>query len=227
MPFTDDPDRLSAIGEQQAADLGRWWARQGISFDEVISGTMERQVRTAEIAGAAMREAGLPYPELKSTPAWNEFDAEGVVKRVLPALAESDATFAALAAAFETNRNSPDQNRHFQRMFEAVMSRWGLDEAGVEGVEPWSAFRARISGALRAIIDDDGTNRRILVVTSGGPIGVAVQTILDAPAKAAVSLIWRIRNCSVSEVLFTRDRASIDSFNLTAHLSRPDLITFR
>lgn len=226
-PFTADPDRLSAIGQQQAAELGRWWGRQGTVFDEVFSGTLERQVHTAAIAAAAARAAGLAWPEHETSPLWNEFDAEGVVKRVVPALAEHDSGFASLVEEFESHRNGPEKNRHVQRMFEAAMSRWTAGEITVDGVEAWGAFHARVGRALRAILDGDGGNRRILVVTSGGPIGVAVQTVLEAPKKAALTLIWRVRNCSVTEILFTRNRVSLDSFNYTAHLNRPELLTFR
>ena len=40
-------DQLSALGEQQAAALGRWFHDNGIGFDLVISGGLERQRSTA------------------------------------------------------------------------------------------------------------------------------------------------------------------------------------
>jgi hypothetical protein len=51
-----------------------------------------------------------------------------------------------------------------------------------------------------------------------------VQTVLKAPENMAIELNWRIRNCSLTEFLFTRGRTSLDVFNATPHLSD---VTFR
>ncbi len=48
------------------------------------------------------------------------------------------------------------------------------------------------------------------VFTSAGPIGVMLQTVLCAPEQIAIELHWRIRNCSMTELVFTRDRVSLD-----------------
>jgi len=226
-PFTGEPDELSPIGRRQAEILGGWWARQGVAFDEIISGTLERQRQTAATAIAAAREAGMECPALQTVPAWNEFDAEGVLKLVVPALADREPGFRSLVAAFERNRGHPEQNRYFQRMFEAAMSRWSDGRVSIGGIEPWSAFRQRVRGALKDILDGDRGSRRVLVVTSGGPIGISIQTILEAPERTALTLNWRVRNCSITEVLFNRDRVSLDCFNALPHLSNPELVTFR
>jgi broad specificity phosphatase PhoE len=62
------------------------------------------------------------------------------------------------------------------------------------------------------------------VFTSAGPIGVAVQTVLGAKDPIAMELNWRIRNCSLTEFVFTRSRISLDAFNATPHLRE---VTFR
>jgi hypothetical protein len=40
----------------------------------------------------------------------------------------------------------------------------------------------------------------------------------------AMELNWRIRNCSLTELIFTRSRVSLDVFNATPHLEE---VTFR
>src|SRR5947207_3799319 len=70
-PFEKKSDQLSKIGEQQARALGQYWLRQGVSFDEVYSGTLVRQRRTAQIVGLSFAEAGEAWPQLQSSPELN------------------------------------------------------------------------------------------------------------------------------------------------------------
>ena len=53
-----------------------------------------------------------------------------------------------------------------------------------------------------------------------------VQTALGAPARSFLDVNWRVRNCSISEFVFSRDRLSLDSFNTLPHLD-PALHTYR
>jgi broad specificity phosphatase PhoE len=225
--FEKDSDRLSATGEDQARELGKFWLRRGLSFSEVYSGALVRQRRTAEIVGGTYIEAGLTWPEIQTTPELNEYDSEGILNRLVPAIAERDAKFRELLAAFETHRNSPERNRHFQKMFEVVTSSWLKGELEVEGVESWDSFSSRVRGALKRIVKAEGSGRNVAVFTSGGVIGLAVQTALDAPLQKALEINWRIKNCSLTEFIFSRDRLSLDSFNSIPHLDEPSLQTFR
>jgi hypothetical protein len=54
-----------------------------------------------------------------------------------------------------------------------------------------------------------------------------VQTALNAPDRAFLDVNWRVRNCSVSEFVFSADRLSLDSFNALPHLTDERLRTFR
>jgi len=225
--FEKDSDQLSPLGEEQARTLARFWIRQGVNFDEVYSGALVRQRRTAEIAGECFVQSGLDWPELQSTPEFNEYDSVGIINNLIPSLAERDSAFRALAEAFERNRDTPERNRHFQKMFEVVTSVWLGGDFEVEGVESWQSFQSRVRGAIKRIISGQGSGRRVAVFTSGGVIGVAVQNVLNAPERSALELNWRVRNCSMTEFVFTRDRLSLDSFNTIPHLDDPALRTYR
>jgi broad specificity phosphatase PhoE len=225
--FEDGGGDLTPIGEEQARALGRYWIFHGEVFHEVYSGTLERQRRTAEIVGRCFVDAGLAWPQLQMIQDLNEYDGLGIIDKLAPALAERDGSFVELLAAFERNKNSPERNRHFQKMFEAVTSVWLAGELEIEGVESWSSFSARARAALRRIISQPGSGRRIAVFTSGGVIGLAVQTVLAAPQQMALEINWRVRNCSLTDLIFNRERLSLDSFNSTPHLNEPALRTFR
>jgi len=136
-------------------------------------------------------------------PDWNEYDSEGILR------------------AYPHPSTFPD-NRAFQKVFEAAMEKWISGES--EG-EPFEQFRARVLRGL-ARIQQGPSNRRVLLFTSGGPIGILVQTALDAPPRSFLDVNWRVRNCSISEFVFSSNRLSLDSFNAVPHLP-PPLRTFR
>jgi broad specificity phosphatase PhoE len=225
--FEADSDRLTALGEEQARLLGAWWARQRMAFTEVYTGTLERQRRTAQLAAGCAEAAGLRWPAAVEMPEFNEYDVDGVMHRLIPELARGDAAIAGLLTAFEAHRGGPEQNRHFQRVFEAAMTRWFEDSPACPAVEPWGVFRGRVCQALERILEIPGSGRQALVVTSGGPIGVMVQTLLGAPEAQALALNWRVRNTAVTEFLFGDGRVSLDLFNATPHLAREAQISYR
>ena len=194
--FERDSDRLTTAGEQHAICLGQYWQAQGVSFDEVYAGTMQRHIRTAELAG---------FHKVTTRPEFNEYDAQGIL-RANPQYAPAG------------------DNRQLQKQFETMMPLWMADKLDAPGVETWTAFHERVRRGLQAIIDSEGPSRRVVVFTSGGPIGVAVQTVLQAPKHMAIEVNWRIKNCSLTEFIFTRRRISLDTFNATPHLRE---VTYR
>ncbi len=137
-------------------------------------------------------------------PEFNEYDAEGILRGYPPPSAHTD-------------------NRAFQKTFEIAMQKW-IDGLQPEG-ETFATFHARVLQGLRKVQAGE-SNRRVLLFTSGGPIGVLVQTALGAPPNRFADVNWRVRNCSISEFVFSRDRLSLDSFNSVEHLPA-DLRTFR
>jgi broad specificity phosphatase PhoE len=221
------PGGLSAAGETQARKLAAFWIARGVCFDEVYAGTLERQVRTQELVASSFREAGLAWPEARSTPALNEYDAEGILTVLAPQLAARDDAFRELAAEMERAAEGTERNRRFQRMFEPLMRGWQDGALAAPDVESWRDFHERVSRALAQITNGGRPGRRVAAFTSGGPIGVALQRALDAPERTALELNWRIRNCSLTEVVFSKNRLSLDLFNAVPHLDAPALWTYR
>ena len=194
--FEEDSDRLSSTGEQQAIALGEFWRSRGIRFDEVYCGTLRRHTHTAALAG---------FTQFESKSEFNEYDAGGIVR----------------AGGHD---GLAQDNRELQKLFEGAMPRWIAGTLEAPDLETWHAFRERIQRGFRSILEVDRPSRRVVVFTSAGPIGVAVQTVVGAKEPMAIELNWRIRNCSLTELIFTRDRVSLDSFNATPHLAE---VTFR
>lgn len=231
-PFEKVSDQLSAIGETQARRLAEFWMAHGVTFDEAFCGTLTRQRRTAEIVADIFAANALDFPAVAQTAELNEYDADGILKRLAPALAERDAAFKQLADDYQAHRETPARNRHFQRLLEAAMQVWLRGEMELEEVESLTHFSQRVRGVIERITQGgSGTgSRRVVVFTSGGVIGFVVQTALAAPAAQALEINWRVRNCSLTEFLFSGKRFSLDSFNALPHLARPQdrhLWTFR
>jgi broad specificity phosphatase PhoE len=200
-PFDSNPDQLSPLGEEQARALAEYWKRIGVAFDEVWSGSLNRHRQTAELAVG---------PAVVVSDDWNEYDANGILHHFAPPYELEDGA---------------DRNRKFQKIFEPAMLAW-LAAGEHPRVETWSVFRERVLRALRRI-QDGPSNRNVVLFTSGGPISVLVQAAIGAPERSFLEVNWRVKNCSLTEFTFSRERLSLDSFNALPHLERAELRTFR
>ena len=219
-PFEKDTDRLSALGERQARAVGAALTAQGVRPTHILHGSLVRQQRTAELAG---EEQGWPAPTLD--PRLSEFDGDGLVGTLAPLLAQQDTEFGALTKTFREQRDSPERNRHFQRMLEALAAAWQAGRVTHPEVEGWADFRTRVRAGLGDVLRLP-TGSTVVVFTSGGVIGLAVALALDAPDASALKLNWRVKNGSLTRFTFGGGRLSLDSFNEEGHLP-PELRSWR
>ena len=219
-PFEADTDRLSVLGERQARAVGEALTARGVRPTHVLHGALVRQRRTAQLAGE-----GRDWPTPTLDPRLSEFDGDGLVGTLAPLLARQDAEFAALAATFREHRDSPERNRHFQRLLEALAAAWQSGTVTHPEVEGWADFRARVRAALGDVLRLPSGSVAV-VFTSGGVIGLTVAFALDAPDTSALRVNWRVKNGSVTRLTFGSGRLSLDSFNEEGHLA-PDLQSWR
>src|SRR5262249_12982817 len=187
--FEKESDQLSPLGEEQARTLAKFWMRQGVKFDEGESDALVRPRRTGEIAGECFVQSGSDdWPQLRIMPELNEYDSVGIFNNLIPSLAQRDSAFRALAETFERNRDTPERNRHFQKMFEVVTSVWLDGEFEVEGVESWRSFQWRVRAAIKGIISGPGRGGRAACLRSGGGCGGSAEDGLDASEAFAVGM---------------------------------------
>lgn len=225
--FDDDYDRLSSLGEEQSRRLGAFWAERKIAFDEIYSGPQKRQTHTAEIVRDCYAQAGLKFPEIIIIDEMREYDGDGIIKGLLPQLVAGDDRIRQLAEEYEKSSDGADRHRRFQRMFEAVTTLWVQGKVTSPDVEPWQSFHSRVGHGLELITSGEGSGRRVALFTSGGPTSVAVQLAARAPEAMAMEFNWRVRNCSLTEIVFSRGRFTLDVFNTLAHLDDPAMWTYR
>ncbi len=217
-PFEKVTDRLSQTGVQQSQLLGEYLRRQGLLFHEVVRGSLERHRQTLE----ALALDG----HARVDPGWNEYRADDIIARLSPVLEAQDGGYARLAAASREGMQGPERNRHFQKMLEVLMDAWLTGAVTADGVEPFVDFQRRVRAALQAVLQGP-SGRDVLVVTSGGPIGLCVQQALNSPTQAFLDVNWRIRNTSITEFTFSASRFTLDTMNGLPHLQDRSLWTWR
>jgi broad specificity phosphatase PhoE len=205
-----DYDRLSERGEAQARAVGEHLA--GTKLDAFYVGPLTRQQQTA---ARAAQVAKLPAPT--TLPEFAEYPGFDMVSHFMPKLILEDPDFAQLQT--KPTRELAD------RAFKTILGRWSRDEWHIAGVERVTEFTARVRAGLERVIRETGTGGRVGIVTSAGPIGVAVGTIFGASDHHMVRTSLVVRNASISELkIRTRDfawhpeKASLLSFNSVAHL---------
>jgi broad specificity phosphatase PhoE len=220
-PFEKITDRLSETGVRQAQLLGDYWRRQGISFHQIVSGSLTRHRQTLDAIGFK-GASGVP----RFDPGGNEYHADEILAKLSPALEARDERYAKLAEANRQAVHGPERNRHFQRMLEVLMDGWLAGEVTAEGVEAFADFQSRVNAALKAVMGGP-SGRDVVVITSGGPIGLCVQKALNAPVQAFLDVNWRMRNTSITEFTFSASRFTLDTMNGLPHLEDRALWTWR
>lgn len=225
--FTNDYDRLSELGYEQAAALGHYWQREGVHCDYAWSGTLKRQTETAATVARVMGEGGSGFPAIETQPGFNEYPAEDIVASFGAHLDDASSEVAGLRSAFEKAKTNEDRYRHHHRYLEAVIGRWFAEDYG--GFEPdvgSREWRAGVVAALRSVVATAESGSTSVIFTSGGVIATIVQSVLEAPPVKAAELNWRVPNASVTRFTFSGQRMSLDRLNDVAHLDAGQL-TYR
>jgi len=220
-------DKLSKLGEAQAHLLGEYWVRQGIVFDRACTGPCARQKDTLSIAIDTCRKAGVTFPEPLVQPEFDEYQGEAVLETSLPGLLETDQTICELHSAFQSSSSSTERRATFQKLFKAIISKWVRGEIAPSGVETWLEFCARVNSGLTKFLCVGNSGERVAIVTSGGPIALAMQRALNLSAESTLNVSWMSRNSSWSEFIYSGERFSLSNFNCHAHIDDAAMLTYR
>ncbi|MBY6034347.1 histidine phosphatase family protein [Marinobacter daepoensis] len=210
-------DQLSPQGWEQGKILGRWLVNK-VAPAAVFGGDLRRHRETVE---AITTGFGADLPDMQVMDGLNEFDHLEVVERLRPEWADKQVMARDLASV-------PKPARAFQQVFEQAMARWLSGQHDQEYTETWEGFRQRVTTALDQVIAlADGSDA--IVSTSGGPIAVIAQHLLELSDRKALDMNNVIANTSVSRILYSGPRRSLAVFNNYSHLEAEDpaLVTFR
>jgi broad specificity phosphatase PhoE len=193
-----DYDKLSPLGFEQARLVGTLLASQKI--DALFTGPLRRQLETA----ATLRETATAIPAATVVPGLAEYPGFEMAKAFL-------ATNPSLALG--------------ERGFRTILTRWARDEWRVEGIEHVHDFTARVRAALETIVGACASGGRVAVVTSAGPIGVAVGLVFGASPHHMIATSTVIKNASITELVlrtnefaWAPEQVSLVGFNALGHL---------
>ncbi len=220
----DDYDVLSPLGIRQAEILGDHLVDLGVHFNRCISGSLRRQQHTATSALQRCATTGLPAPELEINPAFNEFDAESIIRGLLPAMLADEPD------ALTIMRNPKEHHIAFQHLFARIIGRWVTGHHDQPSHETWQGFVGTVRGGLEQLLAQAECGDNIAVFTSGGTIIALLHLITGMPPDSAVNINWQIVNTSLSRLHFRGNEVTLASFNSRLHLELlrvPELITYR
>ncbi len=151
---------------------------------------------------------------------------------MLPLLLRDDATFAADYATMQaTLRVEPHAvrgavGRCDRAVIEAWMNARFDDYQGETHIETWRTFRARVQGALPALIET-ATEQTVAVFTSATPIALTVSSVLNLNNDKTLGLMAMLQNSSVTTLRVREGEAWLFAFNATPHLPDAAMRTFR
>jgi broad specificity phosphatase PhoE len=217
-------DRLSPKGSKQSRLLADFFLRTGLTFDALYSGAIDRQRQTVREIISLYDESGQGMPEPKVMTEFDEYDSKAIVTAEIDGLITEDQTIARDLNHMYTDKKA------FQRVFEKVMLRWVTGLYDKPGVETWAEVQRRVRAGFARVMEENGRNKLILVIASGGTISAAVQFALGISNVETIQLSWQIVNTSVTRFMYNNQRITLQSFNAFSHLElskQSDLITYR
>lgn len=198
-----DYDRLSDLGHQQSRWLGEYFAQRDIRFDRVLTGTQVRHQQTVDAIATGMNAA----LSVEQHAGFNEYDFQALMACVAPDQVD-------LTAYRQGDKKA------FYRGLKTILNLWQTDQLSGPLPETWSDFKVRVHAALQHACNTDA--KRVLVVSSGGPIGTIAAMAMQAPVQTGLELNLQIRNTSVNHFFFNRDNIRLAMLNGIAHLDAAD-----
>jgi broad specificity phosphatase PhoE len=217
---TDNYDQLSAVGREQSAILGSYFAGLGEPIHRIYTGTLERQRETAQLVAAAL--APNP-PPLTVEPAFDEYESESILHAFAASLSPAQLEEAGWPG-LRTDR------RRFQFFLERAARAWVEAQIVAEDMLPWRGFHGRIIAAVEHMMRTEGRGKTLVVSTSGGVIGTIVAHVLGLANHIGIELNWAVHNASITRLIYNADKMSLSMFNGLPHLDqdgRRQLITYR
>ena len=196
-----DYDNLSELGRKQSVRLGEYFRENEHAFDTVFTGTLRRHGQTW--AGVAEGlQPSRPVPVI-ARPGLNEYDPVAIIKAIHPEPL--------------VHPKTPEDIRNHFRLLRDGLGAWMHGKTAPLGMPSYAEFLSGVTAVLDEIRNDH-FEKNVLIASSGGPISTAVGHVLGASHEGTIDLNLRIRNSSVTEIVFTPRRHSLLTYNTLPHL---------
>jgi len=201
-------DRLSPLGEQQARVLGRYLRASGTRLSAAISGSLQRQQRTAQLVLEALEAP----PVLAIDARFNELDVDAQIDALGPGLQRAQPSLAAHSALAQTS------SKDYQKLLRVVFQHWAQLVAPPPPLRSYPEYAQDYWEALSDAMAAGERGASVAVFTSGGTIALLVTRVLGLSAEHAYTFYEPLRNASLTRLLFQPGRVSLSNFNETAYL---------
>lgn len=220
----DNYDVLSPKGREQASLLGGYLVREGLNFDQVFVGPLERQKDTYKGVKECYEDNEFAFPAAVEIKGLKEHQGIKAMKIALPALMETDEYLKKLSLSSKQNPSLAMRNGMLG--FQYFLGNWAEGHFSVDGIPSWKSFREEVREGLEEILAATQKGENVALFTSGGTISAITAECLGLPTEKAVAeLNFSIRNTSFTTFLLTGEKFNLLSFNELPHLKK-DMITF-
>lgn len=209
--FKDNYDQLSPKGVEQAQALNRYFTSHSLALSRGVTGTLQRQKDTFNLL--VENQPTIPH-FIRAY--FDEHHGPQVVRSLWPEEVPQSPT---------PSERKVFMKKYFQ-FFEDTLREWVLGripEEQLDGIEPWPIFKEKVIQGITEVLDQYQKGENLVVVSSGGPVAVAVGYSLNLSDVKTMELSWNIANSSITEFLYSKGRFSLKSFNTLPHLVGSDL----
>ncbi|HEY0561033.1 MAG TPA: histidine phosphatase family protein [Frankiaceae bacterium] len=202
-------ESLTQLGARQAQVVGAALRDQAVRPSFVVSGTLARQVETAEAVAAAAHDR----ESVRQDARWNEYDPTSLL------LGFGRDPAAAVSGGARTLQAGLDE----------ALGAWMSSGEARPGLPRWPEFVADVRAALDDVLADLGRGETAVVVTSGGPLTTIAAGCLQAPPAGAVALHRVLVNTGITKVFTGSGGLHLSSFNAHGHLETVEgsLLSYR
>ncbi len=190
-------DVLSTKGWKQSQRLGDYLLSQGLHFDKIFVGPLERQKNTFKAVEERYINKGVSLPQPTLINGLKEHNGIETMRLALPNLVKTDPYLSALNQSTKKNPNKALRNTMLG--FQYFLCEWAEGNIVVEGLPTWKQFRQDVKKGLKEILDSTEKGKTIGVFSSGGTISAITAECLGLTSEKAVAeLNFSIRNTSFS-----------------------------
>lgn len=217
-------DVLPPFGVQQSEILSDYLINIGVEFTQCFSGDMSRQKNTAQIILSHYRTMQQPTPQLSIDSAFNEINADAVIRLMLPHITEHE------PYAIANLRNPLQDRKEFQYLFAIIMQRWATGQDNIPKQLHWSTLGGTVHADMQRILETAQEHEHIGIFTSCGTITAYLHLLRGRTAQQTFELNWQIVNTSLNRLKFRNDPVAPTSFNSHPYLDllkNQLLITYR
>ena len=188
-------DMLTSLGHQQAKWFGEHLLQTGASFDKIYSGTLRRQIETAQDVNQ------FDLPHIKDS-RLNELDYFGLAHSL------QDRHAIPLPATQE----------EFSAQIKTILHHWKLGKIS-SPIENFETFHVRIVEVVKELVQSD---EKILVVSSTGVIASLFGELLEIELDHRVKLFLAVAHTSVHRFEVLSGLLAPTLFGATPHLDSPE-----